>query len=136
MEYAGTSSYELEGLQDNLYSGEIRRTKFSVISRMFISLAFQAGYLIAFMWGVFGISHGTVTYGMMTAFLQLVGQIQRPLLEMSSQIPTLIHSTASIDRIMEIEALPLEPDAEPVLLEGPAGIRLEDIDFSKQNGKR
>lgn len=136
LEYAGTSSYELEGLQDNLYSGEIRRTKFSVISRMFISLAFQAGYLIAFMWGVFGISHGTVTYGMMTAFLQLVGQIQRPLLEMSSQIPALIHSTASIDRIMEIEALPLEPDAEPVLLEGPAGIRLEDIDFAYPDSER
>lgn len=136
LEYSVASSDELEGLQGNLYSGEIRRTKFSVVSRMFISLAFQAGYLIAFMWGVFGISHGTVTYGMMTAFLQLVGQIQRPLLEMSSQIPSLIHSTASIDRIMEIEALPQEPEAEPVLLDGPAGIRLEDVSFAYPDSDR
>ena len=136
LEYALTSSDELEGLQDNLYNGEIRRTKFSVVSRMFISIAFQAGYLIAFMWGVFGISHGTVTYGMMTAFLQLVGQIQRPLLEMSSQIPSLIHSTASIDRIMEIETLPQEEDADPILLEGPAGIRLENVSFAYPDSDR
>lgn len=136
LEYAVTSSDELEGLQDNLYNGEIRRTKFSVVSRMFISIAFQAGYLIAFMWGVFGISHGTVTYGMMTAFLQLVGQIQRPLLEMSSQIPSLIHSTASIDRILEIETLPQEEDADPILLEGPAGIRLENVSFAYPDSDR
>lgn len=136
LEYAVTSSDELEGLQGNLYNGEIRRTKFSVVSRMFVSIAFQAGYLIAFMWGVFGISHGTVTYGMMTAFLQLVGQIQRPLLEMSSQIPSLIHSTASIDRIMEIETLPQEEDADPILLEGPAGIRLENVSFAYPDSDR
>jgi ABC-type multidrug transport system fused ATPase/permease subunit len=68
-----------------------------------MSLAFQAGHTVAFLWGIYGISKGTVTYGMMTAFLQLVGQIQRPLVEMSSQIPAVIHATASIDRIMEIK---------------------------------
>ena len=130
LEYAQSSSSELDDLQETLLTSEIRRTRFSVISRIFISLAFQAGYLLAFMWGVKGISCGTVTYGMMTAFLQLVGQIQRPLLEMSSQIPTIIHSTASIDRIMEIEALPQEEDSEQVLLEGTAGIRLEHVSFS------
>ena len=136
MEYAGTSTGELDGLQGALYSGEIRRTRFSVISRIFISLAFQTGYLIAFMWGVLGISHGTVTYGMMTAFLQLVGQIQRPLLEMSTQIPSIIHSAASVDRIMEIEALPQEQEVDPVIVSAPAGIRLDDVTFSYPDSSR
>lgn len=130
LEYVGASSEELDDLQGDLYSNEVRRVRFSVISRIFVSVAFQAGYLIAFMWGVLGISHGTVTYGMMTAFLQLVGQIQRPLLEMSSQIPSIIHSTASIDRIIELEGLPYEEDSDPVLLEGVAGIRVENLSFS------
>ena len=47
-----------------------------------VQLAFSGGYSIAFLWGVHGIYTGTVTFGMMTAFLQLVGQIQRPLMEM------------------------------------------------------
>lgn len=136
LEYEQASSAELADIQGNLYSSELRRTKFSVVSRVFISLAFQAGYLVAFMWGVLGISHGTVTYGMMTAFLQLVGQIQRPLLEMSSQIPSIIHSTASVDRIMELESLPQEEDTESVLLHAPAGVRLDNVTFAYPDSDR
>lgn len=136
LEHSQSSTSELNELQNSLYTTEMRRTKFGVISRIFISAAFQAGYIIAFMWGVLGISKGTVTYGMMTAFLQLVGQIQRPLLEMSSQIPTIIHSTASIDRIIEIESLPQEPAGESVLLPGTAGIRLQNVTFAYPGGDR
>ena len=67
---------------------------------------------------------------MMTAFLQLVAQIQRPLIEMSSQIPTVIHATASIDRIIDLESLPREEVAEPQLLDGTAGIKVSDVDFA------
>ena len=130
MEYTQTSGASLEGLQGELYGNELRRVRFSILSRVFISLAFQAGNTAAFLWGVFGISHGTVTYGMMTAFLQLVGQIQRPLIEMSSQIPTVIHAAASIDRIIDLESLPREDIADPVLLEGTAGIRISDVTFA------
>lgn len=130
LEYTDASSATLDDLQGNLYGNEIRRTKFSVVSRGFMSLALQAGHVIAFIWGVTGISKGIVTYGMMTAFLQLIGQIQRPLVEMSSQLPALIHSTASIDRLMELEALPREPMTEPVLIDGVLGVRLRDVSFA------
>ena len=130
LEYTDTSSSELSGLQNTLYDNEIRRTRFSVVARIFIGLAFQAGHAIAFLWGVYGISTGSVTYGMMTAFLQLVGQIQRPLVDMSSQIPSLIHATASIDRLVELECLPLEDSSDSVVLEGTAGIMLEDVSFA------
>ena len=130
LEYVGTSSDTLGGLQSGLFGKEMRRARFSILSRIFISLAFSAGHAVAFLWGVWGISAGTVTYGMMTAFLQLVGQIQRPLMEMSSQIPAVIHATASIDRLMELEALPREEEASPVLLPAPAGVRIEDVTFA------
>ena len=130
MEYTQTSGASLEGLQGELYDNELKRVRFSILSRIFISLAFQAGNTAAFLWGVFGISHGTVTYGMMTAFLQLVAQIQRPLIEMSSQIPSVIHAAASIDRIIDLEALPREEVAEPQFLEGAAGIKVSDITFA------
>lgn len=130
MEYTQTSGASLEGLQGELYDNELKRVRFSILSRIFISLAFQAGNTAAFLWGVFGISHGTVTYGMMTAFLQLVAQIQRPLIEMSSQIPSVIHAAASIDRIIDLESLPREEVAEAQLLEGTAGIMVSDITFA------
>ena len=136
LEYVGTSSDTLGGLQDRLYGNEMRRARFSILSRVIISLAFSAGHAVAFLWGVWGISAGTVTYGMMTAFLQLVGQIQRPLVDLSSQIPSLIHSTASIDRIMELEELPSEEVSEPVLVPSPAGVRLDEVTFSYPDSDR
>lgn len=135
LEHTDASSAALDGLQGNLYGNELRRARFSVISRGFMGLALQAGHVIAFIWGVTGISRGTITYGMMTAFLQLISQIQRPLVEMSSQLPALIHSTASIDRLIELESLPREEITEPQLLEGVVGVRLDNVSFSYPDAK-
>ncbi len=130
MEYADVSATSLGDLQGGLYGNEMRRVKFSILSRIVMSLAFQAAQTVAFLWAVFGISKGTVTYGMMTAFLQLVGQIQRPLMDLSSHIPSVIHATASIDRIIELENIPQEEDVEPCMLAGTAGVRFENVDFA------
>lgn len=136
LEYVGTSSDTLGGLQTRLYGNEMRRARFTILSRIIISLAFSAGHAVAFLWGVWGISSGVVTYGMMTAFLQLVGQIQRPLVDMSSQVPAVIHATASIDRLMELEALPREDKGETMLLDAPAGVRFQDVTFAYPDSDR
>lgn len=136
MEYTDVSASSLGELQGGLYGNELRRAKFSVLSRVVMALAFQAAQTVAFLWAVFGISRGTVTYGMMTAFLQLVAQIQRPLVELSSQIPSLIHATASIDRIAELESMPREEEAEPQMLPGTAGVRFESVSFAYPDSSR
>ena len=130
LEHSDASAVALGELQSGLYGSELRRAKFSIFSRILMAVAFQAAQTVAFLWAVFGISKGTVTYGMMTAFLQLVGQIQRPLVELSSQLPAVIHSTASIDRLKEIEDLPLEEDVEPCMLPAPAGVRFDHVCFA------
>lgn len=130
MEYTEASSSSLGELQGALYSNEIRRTRFSIFSRIIISLTLSAGHAVAFIWGAYGISTGAVTFGMMTAFLQLVTQIQRPLMELSQTLPSVIHALASVDRIIEIEELPSEKAEEHVMLEGAVGVRLEDVSFA------
>ena len=130
MEYTEASSSSLGELQGALYSNEIRRTRFSIVSRIIISLALSAGHAIAFIWGAWGISTGVVTFGMMTAFLQLVGQIQRPLMELSQTLPSIIHAVASVDRIIEVEELPSERSDESIMLEGMVGVRLEHVSFA------
>lgn len=130
MEYTEASSSSLGELQGALYSNEIRRTRFSIVSRIIISLALSAGHAIAFIWGAWGISTGVVTFGMMTAFLQLVGQIQRPLMELSQTLPSIIHAVASVDRIIEVEELPSERSDKSIMLEGTVGVRLENVSFA------
>ena len=135
LEYGANSSSELEMIQDDFYSKIMRRTRFSIVARILTALAFSLGYAIAFLWGVRGIWLGSVSFGLMTAFLQLVGQIQRPLLEMSEQLPSLFHCSASIDRLMEIEAMPGEEEGEALMMDGIAGVRLENLSFHYPDGE-
>lgn len=126
----------LDGLQKSLYGTVLRRNRFSAFSRMMLLFAFSGGYAIAFLWGVKGIYAGTVTFGMMTAFLQLVGQIQRPLADIARQASTLVHATASADRLMELEGKAPQNNPEPIQLKGRLGIRLQDVSFMYPGGSR
>ena len=135
LEYGANSSSELEMIQNDFYSKIMRRTRFSIVARILTALAFSLGYAIAFLWGVRGIWLGSVSFGLMTAFLQLVGQIQRPLLEMSEQLPSLFHCSASIDRLMEIEAMPGEEEGKALMMDGIAGVRLENLSFHYPDGE-
>lgn len=130
MEYTQASASSLGELQGTLYSNEIRRTRFSIFSRIIISMTLSAGQAVAFIWGAYGISTGAVTFGMMTAFLQLVSQIQRPLMELSQTLPSVIHALASVDRIIEVEELPSEEADEHIMLEGALGVRLDGVSFA------
>ena len=136
MENEGRMEDRLDDLQDREYGQIKERTRFNIIARTMVGAAFSFGYIAAFLWGVYGISEGALTFGIMTAFLQLVGQVQRPLVNLTRQIPSLIYSTTSIDRLMEMEDAPKEVAGHPVKLAGPAGIRVEDLDYRYPDGQR
>lgn len=135
LEYTDGSSQMLGELQDENYSRNLKRIGFSLIARVLMSLAFTLGYLVAFLWGVRGLSTGVVTYGVMTAILQLVGQLQRPLLLASENLPSLLHCTASIDRLMELEDLPKEEAEDALMLGAPAGVRVRNLSFQYPDGE-
>ena len=136
MENEGRMEDRLDDLQDREYGQIKERTRFNIIARTLVSATFSFGYIAAFLWGVYGISKGSLTFGVMTAFLQLVGQIQRPLVNLTRQIPSFVYSTTSIDRLMELEDAPKEVTGDPVKLAGPAGIRVEGLDYRYPDGTR
>lgn len=117
-------------IQDSLLDASVRRLNYNSISRGFMSFGMMAGYTAAFLWGIFGIRDGSVTYGMMTAFLQLVGQVQMPLSNLARHIPAVIQSLTSEERLAELDALP-EADwsAGRTLSEAP-GIVFENVTFA------
>lgn len=129
MESESRMEDRLEELQNDEYGQVIRRTRLNVFARTIVGAAFSFGYIAAFLWGAFGIWHGTLTFGIMTAFLQLVGQIQRPVVNMTHQIPAFVNATASIDRLMELEDAPKGENGTGHYLDGPAGIKVENLSF-------
>ena len=136
MENEGRMEDRLDDLQDREYGQIKERTRFNIIARTMVSAAFSFGYIAAFLWGVYGIARGHITFGVMTAFLQLVGQVQRPVVNLTRQIPSFIYSTASIDRLMELEDAPKEAVGASIKLAGPAGVRVEGVKYRYPDGKR
>ena len=136
MENEDMMENRLENLQNEEYSQVKERTKLNIIARTIVSASFQFGYIAAFLWGVFGIMHGNLTYGIMTAFLQLVGQIQRPMVNLTRQIPAFINATASIDRLMELEEGPKEESGESIMMDSPLGIKVENLTFRYPDGEK
>lgn len=120
----------LEALQSRLRGKTVSRLNYNAVARGFMSFGFMGGYAAAFLWGIFGIKSGAVTFGMMTAFLQLVGQVQRPVADLSRELPAFIHALTSIERLMELEELSLESDGPDWGAYGEAGVRFESVDFS------
>lgn len=122
--------------QSDLQEQVMDKTGYNIFARSVIQVGFSAGYAAAFLWGVFGIRSGVVTFGMMTAFLQLVGQIQRPIMNMSRQLPSLINSLTSAERLFEVSELPSEQKGEPVDLGKNVGVRLLDVFYSYKGSER
>lgn len=128
----------LSDSQNILMEKVMKRNRFTMSSRAVIMTGFGAGYLTAFIWGVHRMQDGVVTFGMLSAFLQLVGQIQRPTADMSRRLPAMIHAVASGERLMEIYNAEQEdevmPENTPVFRSD--GIRLENVTFGYPDGNR
>ena len=129
-------SGNLAEYQEDLRGQVMDKIGYSIFTRCFVQLGFSAGYAAAFLWGVFGIMNGTATFGMMTAFLQLVGQIQRPIMNLSRQLPPLINSITSAERLEEIENQPSEETGEPVNLGKNVGVRFLNVDYAYPGSSR
>ena len=117
-------------LQADIESAIRRRLNYNAVARGLMFLGFQAGYAAAFLWGVLGIRAGSVTYGTMTAFLQLVGRVQRPVADLGRQIPAFIQVLTSVERLMELQELEPEKAADPVLLEGAPDIDIRQLSYT------
>lgn len=125
----------LDAMQQRLRGNVMRRTWFTVTARLIMGCAFGLGYLLAFVWGGLQLRTGAITFGVMTSFLQLVGMIQHPILQLLNMVPAVIHTTASIDRLEEISA-ESKPSAKSVIADKSGSIRFTDVSFHYADGDR
>lgn len=126
----------LDSQQTALRGQLMERTRFSILSRAFVSAAFATGYLAVFAWGVVRLSVGGITFGTMAAFLQLVGKIQTPILDMARLLPSLVEVLASVDRLRELEQLSAEEEADRVFLPQAPDIVFTEVSFAYPGSER
>ncbi|MGN0629919.1 MAG: ABC transporter ATP-binding protein, partial [Ruminococcus sp.] len=81
----------------------MKRNRFSNICNIGFSAAMNGMYLAGFAYCGIGIIGGTVSYGTLTAVLQLISQIQSPFANITGYLPKFYAMTASAERLLEAE---------------------------------
>lgn len=128
----------LEATQSELRHNVVRRTAFSLFSSFVLNFGFAAGYLIAFLWGAIRMYGHTLSFGGMTAFLQLVARIQGPARNLTKLVPQFVSVLTAAERLMELEENPLEEQGAPlhVAADGGVGVRFENVAYAYADGER
>lgn len=88
--------------QRKLYRQKVKKKTFTIIANIGFSLAFAAGFLVATAYGSYGIFKGTMSFGTVVAIIQLVNQLQSPVIGVTGVVPAFFAMTASAQRLMEI----------------------------------
>ena len=124
----------LGNTQSELRHRVVRRTKFSVFSNMVVNFGFAFVYLVAFLWAAIRMSAHTLSFGGMTAFLQLVNRIQGPARNLTKLVPAFVSVFTAAERLMELEEDPLEEQGTPIYIKAPCGIRLQNVGYAYEDG--
>lgn len=103
---------QLQNYQQDYYRMRVKRNTVSNMANTGAYVAFTAGYYGALAWGAFHIAAGTMTFGSLAAFLQIINQMRTPFMNVSGLIPQYYSMLSSARRLMELENLEDEEGKE------------------------
>ncbi len=127
---------KLSHLQFTLIDQTVGHTRFTVFSNAIISMGFAAGYIFALIYGARQVELGLLSFGSMIAVLQLVGMIQRPIVQMGSIIPLFTSAATAAERIDALNDLECEAMDKQIVLNMPCGVEFSDVDFAYSDGEQ
>ena len=130
---------QANALQEKNYKIKMKRMRYSVVGHATYNFIFSAGYLFALIYGGVKILNEVLTYGSLSAILQLVNNVQVPFASLSNVLPKYYAMIASAERIMEIEEVEEEPRAIKINKEAVYkkmnGIAIENVSFTYDRDK-
>lgn len=112
----------LQKYMDDNFKLKIKRTGISIAATISLYTFFTIGYYAVLLWGAGGLAEGTLTYGTLMAFLQLISQLRAPLQNVSGILPQYYSAIASAERLIELEGL----EDEASLLKSEEADRLKN----------
>ena len=92
-------------------TARLRRNRFSNLCNVGFGVVMNGLYVLGAAFCGWGILTGTVSFGNLTAVLQLISQIQSPFANITGYLPQYYAMLASAERLMEAERFPSEEPA-------------------------
>lgn len=120
---------KIENSQNDIFKLKLGLLNFSTVSQGIMKLTINAGFLLTFGWGVYRLHANEISFGTMTAFLQLVGRIQAPILLMMGFVPLFIRFRTAVDRVQELEQVEVEEEIEQEYITEPHNIEINQLSF-------
>ncbi len=99
---------KLKNLQKEYIGMRLEFQRMSMGTSFILSAASMAVSYAAYGWGVYRVWSGAISFGTMTMFLTLSGQLTGSLHNLTSLVPTAISLTTSAGRLMDIVEMPRE----------------------------
>ena len=116
-------SAEVERRADTMlgerYEIQRKRKNVSLLTNTGINLIGYGSGFLALVWCAFRMLQGQMSFGSLTAVIQLVNQLQIPFVNLSGVMPKYVAMVASAERLMELETIQGEPAP---LTEAPEGV--------------
>ncbi len=121
----------------------LKRNMFSNLCNVGFGIVMNGGYFFGLIWCGTGILYGRISYGTLTAVLQLVNQIQQPLAGVTGYLPKYYSMLASAERLLELETLKKDHTDEKIsrefrdeLYKNLKEIKFEDVSFQYPDGTK
>lgn len=86
----------------------LKQNLFSSFTGMCFSIGSSGAYFLVFAWGAINLVNKTITFGAMTALLQLFNKIQDPISSLIGCYTPILNTVAAAERLMEFEEMSLE----------------------------
>lgn len=125
----------ISNLHNNRMEWVMKKNKTSVVAGTVLGLGYWIGYFLAFCWGAFRLNSGVTTFGTLTAFLQLVSQVQGPFVGLSRTLPQVVATIACAGRLIELESLDIEVSMQNIPPCTKAGVQFERVTYSYSNSQ-
>ena len=148
-------TFQLEGANNKRFK-EIRDGRMNLVMKSSVlgsimgsvmRLVYSMGYIVAFSWCAYRLSEATTyinsaglevatyTYGTMTLFLTLVGQVQGSIRSLGSVIPSMYSLVVCAKRIREITELEDEVYDDKETMPETVSLKVNHVDFTYENDK-
>lgn len=120
-------------LQKINYKAKMKRRRIAIAASAGFGFIFNSGYLLALAWCAVKVATKAMSYGTLTAVLQLVSQLQTPFANVTKVIPQYYAIIASAERIIEIENIDPEENIHDIdrdkFYSKLDQVKIEDIKF-------
>lgn len=134
MDAAKEMEHRADGLMESRYQVQRRRKNAALLANTSVSMMSYGAGFISLVWCARKLLVRQMSFGSLTAVIQLVNQLQSPFVSISGVIPQYIAMQAAAERLMELEAIPQNKavalDSPRDIYAGMKSIEAENVTFS------